>query len=389
MASEYIATHSNRVYLKSEVDYPELNEMSEAQLAPVTSLRVSAKRKQLFRQDKTGYRSETPVLGPQRELVEVSMQAYGTGWDGGSTKTAISPLLESGFAAATTVGTSYTVSAVSGGTITFDADTDLSVGSALVFGQEMRFVAAVAGPRDVTLNAPFTMEPSTGSALLGSAGLRAGDSVRPMSVLDTWNPTQAVQRFMSGVTADKLTIEINNDFLEVGMKGYAQNLFDSVSGVGGAGFVFPPAPVGAGSMLASPIAGHLGQAILGIEGTRVCTLTEAKISIDNNIEPRTDEFGCYGTKAFVLGKRRVTLDMTLFERNDSLSQALYASAANNVPVPVMLQIGNQQGGMFGIYLPAVLFALPDFDDKQARLLWRFQASLALGAENDEIFIAQR
>lgn len=389
MASEYIATHSNRIYLKSEVDHPELNEMTEAQLAPVTSLRVSAKRKQLFRQDKTGYRSETPVLGPQRELIEVAMQAYGTGWDGGSLKTAISPLLESGLAAATTVGSSYTVAAVSGTSITFDADTTLAVGAALVFGQEMRFVAALSGPRDVTLNAAFTMEPSAGSTLLGSVGLRAGDSVRPMSVLDTWSPSQAVQRYLTGVAADKLMIEINNDFLEVSMKGYAQNLYDSVSGVGGAGFLFPPAPAGAGNVLASPIAGHLGQAILGIEGTRVCTMTEAKITIDNNIEPRTDEFGCYGTKAFVLGKRRVTLDLTLFERNDSLSQALYAAAVNNTPVPVMLQVGNQQGGMFGIYLPAVLFAIPDFDDKQARLLWRFQASLALGAENDEVFLAQR
>jgi hypothetical protein len=389
MPSEYIATHSNRVYLKSEIDHPELNEMSEAQIAPVTSLRVSTKRKQLFRQDKTGYRSETPVLGPQRELIEVAMNLYGTGWDGGSTKTPISPVLESGFCAATRVGQSFGVAAVTGSNVTFDSDTNLAPGDALVFGQEMRFVAALAGPRDVTLNAPFTLEPSAGATLQGSAGLNAGDSLRTVSALDTWSPAPAVQRLLTGLVADKLTIEINNDFLEIGMKGYAQNLFDSVSGSGGAGFVFPPAPSGAANILASPIAGHLGQAVVGVDGTRVCTLTEARITIDNNVDPRTDEFGCYGTKAFVLGKRRVTLDMTLFERNDSLSQSLYARAVNNAPVPVMLQVGNQAGAMFGIYLPAVLFAVPEFDDKQARLLWRFQSSLALGAANDEIFIAQR
>jgi hypothetical protein len=55
----------------------------------------------------------------------------------------------------------------------------------------------------------------------------------------------------------------------------------------------------------------------------------------------------------------------------------------------MLQIGNQAGSIFGIYLPAVLFSVPQFDDRQSRLLWRFQSSLAIGAQNDEIYIAQR
>lgn len=389
MPSEYIGTHSNRIYLKSEIDHPELNNMTASRVAPVTSLRVSSKRKQLVRRDKTGYRSESPVLGPQRELVEVSMNAYGTGWDGDPGKSAISPILESGFCAASVLGANLPVSVAAGSQLTFAADANLSVGSALAFGSEIRFVAAVAGPRDVTLNAPFSIVPVTGSSVEGCANLAAGDSVRTMSVLDTWSPAQAVQRLLAGVTADQLSININNDFLEIGMRGFARNLVDSVSGVGGAGFVFPAPPAGAGNSLAAPIAGHLGQALLGIEGFSVCTLTEAKITIDNNIDPRTDEFGCYGTKAYTLGKRRVSLDMTLFERNDALSQTLYTNAVNNIPVPVMLQIGNQPGSMFGIYLPAVLFAVPEFEDTQSRLLWRFRSSLALGAENDEIFIAQR
>ncbi len=389
MPAEYIGTHSNRIYLKSEIDHPGTNDMTASQVAPVTSLRVANKRKQLIRRDKTGFRSETPVLGPQRELVELSMLSYGTGWDGGAGKTAISPILESGMAAATNLGGSHSVSTVNGAQLSFAADANLSVGNALSFGSEMRFVAAVSGPRDITLNAAFNAVPTAGSVVVGCANLAAGDSVRTMALLDTWTPAQSVQRFLTGVTADQLSININNDFLEVGMRGYAQNMLDSVSGNGGVGFVFPSPPTGQGQTLAAPIAGHLGQAIVGSEGISICTLTEAKITVDNGIDPRTEEFGCYGTKAYTLGRRRVSLDMTVFERNDTLSQTLYSNAANNIPTPVMLQIGNQPGSMFAIYLPAVLFAIPEFEDTESRLLWRFRSGLAFGAENDEIYLAQR
>ncbi|MDX2267837.1 MAG: phage tail tube protein [Bryobacter sp.] len=389
MASEYIATHSNRIYLKSETDHPAMGDMSEAVLAPVTSLRVNTRRQQLFRQDKTGFRTDTPVLGPQRELIEVSLGAYGVGWDGGATKTAISPLLESGFSAQANVGANYTVAAVAGATLTLGEDSTLTVGAALLFGTELRFVTAVSGLREVTLNAPFTVEPSLGATLQGCLNLGVGDATHTMSLLDNWNPSQAVQRFLTGVVANRLTVAVNNDFLDLSVDGFARNQYDSVNGVVSGEFTFPTEPAGTGSLLASPIAGHLGQAVVGVDHQNVCTLTEATITIDNNIEPRTDEFGCYTTKAYTLGKRRVTVDFTLFERNDAFSQSLYAQAVNNVPVPVMFQLGTQPGAMLGIYLPAVLLSMPEFDDRQSRLLWRFQGSLALGGQNDEIFLAQR
>jgi hypothetical protein len=83
------------------------------------------------------------------------------------------------------------------------------------------------------------------------------------------------------------------------------------------------------------------------------------------------------------------LSLTVFERNDELSQALYTKAVNNEPVPVMLQMGNQPGAMFAVYLPAVLFPVPDFKDDQSRLLWQFRNAVAMGLQNDEVFIAMR
>jgi hypothetical protein len=386
MASEYIATHSNRIYLKSEAENPVMGDMTQAMLAPVTDFRVATRRKQLFRQDKTGYRSESPVLGPQRELIEVALNAYGVGWEGGVATSSIGPVLESGFCAGSNTSGGGTVSAITGTTITFAEDTDLETGSAIVFGSEMRFVVAVGGPREVTINSPFTVEPSAGAELLGCLGQKAGDERRALSILDAWSPAQAVQRYITGVVADRLSIEVNNDFVEIGMKGYARRQYDNVSGNVGSEFAFPAEPAQV-APVASPIAGHLGQAVIG--ESQVCTLTEAKIVIDNNIEPRTNEFGCFETKAFVPGSRRVTLDFTVYERNDTFSQYLYSAAVNHVPVPVMFQLGRQQGAMLGVYLPAVLLNMPEFDDRQPRLLWRFQASLALGGMNDEVYLAQR
>jgi hypothetical protein len=389
MANEYIASLSNRIFIKSEIDSPELNDMASADIAPVTSFSLTSNRKLLYRRDKTGYRSESPVMGPQRELIEFNLEAYGTGWSGGLTKPAISPILESGLCQSSQLGASHVVQSSSSNSVTLQADASLTIGTGLAFGSEIRFVESISGPRDFTLNAPFSIQLSSGAQLDGCANLASGDAANSMAILDSWAPSQAVQRFVTGAVSDQLKISVNNDFLEIAAKGYARNLYDSVSGIGGSEFTFPEAPLNTSALENSPIAGHLGQAFIGVPAARVCTLTQAEIRIDNNIEPRTDEFGCFSTKAFVLGRRRVSIDLTVFERNDELSQALYTKAVNNEPVPVMLQMGTQPGSMFAVYLPSVLFPVPAFNDSQSRLLWQFRNAVAMGLQNDEVFIAMR
>ena len=388
MANEYIATLSNRIFIKSEADHPEANNMEAAELAPVTSFAVNSNRKRIFRRDKTGFRSEAPATGQQRELIEFHLDGYGTGWSGGASKPAIAPILESGLCQSATLGTTYAVQASTGTSITLQSDAALTIGTGLAFGSEIRFVESILGPRDFTLNAAFTVQLGAGASLDGCANLSPGDIPNTMSILDSWAPNQAVQRYLTGAIANELSISINNDFLEIGAKGFARNLYDSVSGIGGSDFQFPTAPT-APNLMSAPISGHLGQAILGVSAARLCTMTQATIHIANNIEPRTDEFGCFSTKGFVLGRRKVTLDLTIFERNDELSQALYTKAVNNEPVSVMLQIGNQPGSMFAIYMPTVLFPIPSFSDAQPRLLWQFRSAIAMGLQNDEIFIAMR
>jgi hypothetical protein len=53
----------------------------------------------------------------------------------------------------------------------------------------------------------------------------------------------------------------------------------------------------------------------------------------------------------------------------------------------MLQLGQASGQLFGIYLKSVIPEIPEFDDSQTRLQWRFSKSQAQGIADDEIAVA--
>jgi hypothetical protein len=53
----------------------------------------------------------------------------------------------------------------------------------------------------------------------------------------------------------------------------------------------------------------------------------------------------------------------------------------------MVQLGQQQGQIMGIFMQKVVPEIPVYDDSQPRLQWQFNNNLAQGISNDEIFIA--
>jgi hypothetical protein len=53
----------------------------------------------------------------------------------------------------------------------------------------------------------------------------------------------------------------------------------------------------------------------------------------------------------------------------------------------MLQLGQQQGQLMGIYMPNVTPEMPDYVDSDLRLTWTFNNNLAQGTADDEIYIA--
>lgn len=388
MATEYISTYSHSVYIKPEVEDENTFSIANAKLSPIEAIEVNVNRKQLFRTDKTGFRSRTAIAGPQREEIQVKFNANATGWTDRSGGPVLSPVLESALASRRKTGKIHTVDAVNANTISVQSESQLLVGSGLSFGDEIRFVKSILNERTFELSSAFTAPLSAGSMLLGCCDFRPGSEVQTFGIFEFWRPATAVQRALNGVCADRTTIEINSDFVSMSVVAFAKSMADSVS-ANTVTAPFPSAPVANPSEISSisPISGHLGQALVGSSGQRVCTIVQGRISIDNGIEARSDEFGCYGAKAFTLGRRRVDLDLYLYERTDEVSRNLFEGAIRNEPTSVMLQLGVGQGNMMGIYLPVVLMPVPIFVDSDSRVLWRFKGAIATGLQDDELFIS--
>jgi hypothetical protein len=53
----------------------------------------------------------------------------------------------------------------------------------------------------------------------------------------------------------------------------------------------------------------------------------------------------------------------------------------------MLQLGQQQTQLVGIYLPRVTPEIPVYNDSQPQLQWEFTNNIASGVNNDEIYLA--
>ena len=52
-----------------------------------------------------------------------------------------------------------------------------------------------------------------------------------------------------------------------------------------------------------------------------------------------------------------------------------------------VQLGEAAGQIMGVYLKSVIPEVPEFDDAQNRLQWKFRASRAQGTVDDEIAVA--
>jgi hypothetical protein len=53
----------------------------------------------------------------------------------------------------------------------------------------------------------------------------------------------------------------------------------------------------------------------------------------------------------------------------------------------MIQLGQQQGQLFGIYMKSVIPEVPEFSDAETRQQWQFANCRAQGSVDDELFVA--
>jgi hypothetical protein len=385
----YISSNANRWYCAQESAYGQIAAITASNRIPAVSMTAQLQRAKSQRKDKTGSRTWLGLPQGVRTQVGYDMKSYMRDWPDMTVLPPHDPLFQAALGAPGVLwpgGTPNTGTQVS--SVVFTTPHGLAPGQALTSAGEIRFVAAVADPLTVVLNAPFSAAHVAGVPLGSTATYCLAESLPSNTLFDYWDPSTAVQRVLTGAVVDQLSISLNGDFHEFEFKGMAQDIVDSasfISGQGGA-VTFPPEPTVAGYSY-SPVPGNLGEVWLGVIPSQFLTVSAASIEIKNNVNLRTKEFGSSLPQGIAPGTREVSVTLDLFSMDDASTEGLYQAARQQLPVSVMFQLGQVGGQLLGIYLPSVVPMVPEFDDAETRLKWRFKDVRAQGTDNDEIVVA--
>jgi hypothetical protein len=312
-----------------------------------------------------------------------------TGWSEGTRPPAYGPLFEAALGGTPLMFAGGTVgSAVTPVRLQLSSAHGLTAGQAIVVGGEMRFVSTVVDTNTVEVNAPFTVVPPSGAAVTPTVTYLPARSPKSVSIFDYWAPETTVQRIVRGAAVDQFRLKVNADYHEFEFRGPACDVIDSTSFVDGEGALTAyPAEPEVQWLDQSIIPGHLGQVWLGATSERFYTLTKAELQIGNNLQTRVREFGADGPRSVVAGDRDVRMDFELFVMDDEQTQALYEASRQRSPIRALFQLGQTPGQMFGVYMKSLVPEVPEFDDSDPRLAWRFSDCRAQGTGDDEIVLA--
>jgi hypothetical protein len=262
------------------------------------------------------------------------------------------------------------------------------VGSAVSFNNEIRFVTSAPAANSLALNAPFSAVPAVNTLLAPTVSYGLATALPSVTLYDYWDPVAAVSRIVTGAAVDVFGVSVNGDFHEMQFSGPACDLIDSSSFQSGiAGLNSFPQEPSLTNFNYSIVPGNLGQVWLGAEPSQFFTLTEAAIAIKNNINLRNLEFGSSYPLAMTPGPRQVNSTFMLLAQDDAQTSSLYAAAKERSTISAMLQLGQQQGQLMGIYLSSVVPEIPAYDDSSTRLQWQFKNNVAQGINDDEIYVA--
>jgi hypothetical protein len=281
-----------------------------------------------------------------------------------------------------------TATGSSGTSLVFAAAHGLVVGQGVSCNGEIRFVTAIVSATAVQVNAPFSNATSAGTEIAPSISYFPATELPSVSIFDYWDPSTALQRILCGAAVNKMTVKVNGDFHTFEFSGMAQDLLDSSSFIAGEGQMasFPVEPA-LGAFDYSIVPGNMGEAWLGSTPEQFYTITSGTFQLDNGLEMRSKEFGSNLPLAIAPGPRSVTAAFNLYELNDAATQGLYQAARQQSPVSVMFQLGQQTGQVMGVYMMSVAPVVPEFDDSDNRLQWKFQGSKAQGTADNEIVVA--
>jgi hypothetical protein len=386
--SSYILSNANRFYAALETAYGQAAPVTSANRYPAVQLTAKQVLEQIHRRDKTGSRTFLGTPSTARRSTSFQTQTYLTSWNGTGAPS-YGPLFQAALGGTPVLSAQLSVSQASSQT-TLQTTTPhkLTVGSGVSCNKQIRFVTATPDASTLTLNAPFTSAVMSGSTLLPAITYSLAASLPSLTLYDYWDPSTAVQRIIAGGGVDTFELIVNGDFHEFTFKGPASDVIDSSSFVAGTAGLsqFPAEPALAGFDY-SVVPGQLGEAWLGGPTNQFFTLTGAQIQLRNNLETRHREYGATLPRALSPGMRHVLSQITLLAQTNAQTAALYQAARSRTPVAAMLQLGQQQGQLMGVYLPNVQPEIPVYNDSEFRLQWDFQNNLAQGQADDELYIA--
>jgi hypothetical protein len=342
------------------------------------------------RKDKTGTRTFLGDPSGFRWKTSFQLETYMTSWTNQTQPPPHGALFEAalGSDAVLNGGGAAVTSASGSTTVSFAVPHGLNPGQAVAVAGEIRFVTAVANPTTVILNAPFSSAFNSSTSTGPTATYQPGTALPSVSIFDYWDPSGAVQRTLYGAAVNRTQIKVNGDFHEFVFSGQAADLLDSASFSGlQAGLSQYPAEPAVQPLNYSIIPGHLGQVWLGAAPNQFLTLTGAELTMDNGLDLRATELGSMTARAIAPGERTISLKLSLYQTDDAPTRALYQAARQRSPMSVMLQLGQQPGQLFGVYMSSMVPEVPEYDDKEVRLQWNFADSRAQGTADDEIYVA--
>jgi hypothetical protein len=384
----YISSNANRFYTATESSYGQAASITSANRFPAVRLQAHQSLQMKRRLDKTGTRTFLGASSGSRRQTIFEAQTYLTSWSG-SGAPSYGPLFQAAMGGAPNMSAGLVVYSTAG-SLQLQTTTPhgLSIGSGVSYGGEIRFVVAVLDNQTFVINAPFKKAPQQGSGLATCVTYSLATALPSVSIYDYWDPITAVSRIIVGGAVDTLTVSINGDYHEFTFAGPAADLLDSCSfSAGSAGLTrYPTEPV-LETFDYSLVPGHLGEVWLGGPASQFFTLTDASAQVKNNIEARSQEYGSSYPQAISAGPREVLSKFVLLAQDDAQTVALYAAAKQRISIPAMLQLGQQQGQVMGIFMPKVVPEIPLYEDSEPRLQWEFHNNLAQGVADDEITIA--
>lgn len=386
----YISTNANRFYTAIESAYGQVPAITAANRFVGVKLATRQERERAHRKDKTGSRTFPGFPAGLRTITSYDLTAYMTSWDNPAAGApSYSPLFQASLGAAPLIFAGRTAAAGSTSSLlNFTAPHGLAPDQAVTHGGELRFVAAIVNAQAVQLNAPLSVTPAAGDSIGPTITFAPATDIPSISLFDYWEPSTALQRILAGAAVNKMQIEVNGDFHRFLFSGPAQDLIDSASFTSGEEGLsnFPPEPPAA-TFNYSIIPGNLGQVWLGTQPNRFYTVTSASVSLDNAVDMRAKEFGSSLPRCFSAGVRTVLANFELYEQTDAQTQGLYQAARQQSPIEVMFQLGQQSGQLFGARMKAVIPQVPEFDESDGRLQWKFANDRAQGTLDDEITVA--